>query len=781
MKGWVHVAWVAGVVSLNVGCNNFDALVERCQAEGRCGQGGEGGGASGGAPKLTATPASLDFSLVSGEVGFAQRVTIANGDGGVANSLAINLSGTDSSDFSIVNACGTTLSGGQSCPVDITFNPKNQTVSLRSGVLEIRAANASLTQVALKAAITGALEVPALADFGDLQIATSKTLTVTIRNLSAKAVSVVPTAPAPFVVEQNDCSTVAGMQSCLIRMRVQLTDPGVRNDVLQLSLFGTSVVFSVNLRARGVTPGVLVIEPADLYDSSNETEFVGASNDRLFTVRNTGVQTIGSIALSVPVDAGFWLVDAGCDGPLDAGDSCAGVLRFAPTALAVYPLSLVADAGAAGTAQLDDVAYAKQMFAQTVRVTPANSGVVSTPSSGNCSDQCTTQVLVDVRTIPTVVASAQRTDLFDFGAWSNDCEGSATTPCSVKLDRARTLAVVMNPVAIGFVSTGQLYGSSANATDVCNAEAADAGLPGLFRPLLVLDGGGYSSFPAGRAFARPDGLDLARVLVPGLRMPFTTARGEVPPPIVWSGLDVDGGLNRYPSASTPATCGAWNTAGGYGGTANVTGDTWWASASGDPCSGSAHSVVCLSTAWGEPLTNKSRVPTSGALFFVANARNVDGGEAGRAEANYSCGKAAEALGRRGDAGFLYESSESTSAVSLFQSGALASSLSSGALVRLDGRVLSPDAGSIRTNWNPLIPVLFAVFPDGGVGGAAMPVTTSTSTNFGSYRSQTYASGSSGCSNNPGSALSVSEWWGPSNAGYQSCDPKNYWVYCVVVP
>lgn len=782
--------WLAAFSLLLAGCNNFDALVERCVAEGRCGAAAmqDGGTNNVQAPVLLATPGQLGFTLVGGEMGPSKRVTLSNLDGGVANSVTVNLAGTNAGDFGLSTACGSTLSPGQSCPIDLTFRPVDQSVSTRSGVLEVRATGVPVLQVPLAATITPSLEVPPLVEFGDVRVGTMKSTSVVVRNLSTRPANLVPTVLSPYSVESNGCSSVAGMQACMIQLSVAISQPGTRDDTMQIAIGGTSLTFTVPVRVRGVTGGVVQLEPQDLFPTSEESELVGQARDRTFSVRNTGAQTIGPISFAFSTDGGFSLLDAGCDF-LDAGASCFGVVRFAPTSFATFGFTLSADAGPAGGDSLSDQGYARQSFTATLQVSPPNAGPLITVGSTQCANTCTNQIMADVRTPPMLVATSKRTLAFDLGTWGGDCTGAATSACSFVMnqDRAVTLYTDIVPVMFETVTTvlgnfGADGGALLTADAICNADALDGGLPGTYRAFVATaDAGIFSRFRTGDGYANasPDRFPAATLLAP-LSTPLLTSRGQVSTSTgFWTGIELDGGTSTL-------NCQNWtNSVGGgnppYGRLGQNSTGAWWSIAGNESC-GYSHPLLCLGTGTGRPATPNERVSVDGGVVMfvmqrpLADAGLPDGGWSSptRSELDGACRLAASLLGR----------SQAFAYIGLVTPAASLGSFDAGAgtaLVRLDGKPLAPSADTLRTNWVPLVPIAFALSLDGGVSLARRGVLAGN--DWGSFRSQVSDSFSVSCSGsaNLGDPSSTVDWWGPASPSPSPVTCNDLWFYCVTPP
>ena len=93
---------------------------------------------SGGAPTFSVTPASLAFgSIALGSTSSYQRLVVGNGGTGTLTLGTITITGAQAADFSLGGTCpaATTLAGGASCSLDMTFSPS--AIGARSASLQI--------------------------------------------------------------------------------------------------------------------------------------------------------------------------------------------------------------------------------------------------------------------------------------------------------------------------------------------------------------------------------------------------------------------------------------------------------------------------------------------------------------------------------------------------------------------------------------------------------------------------------------------------------------------
>lgn len=726
--------WLGAVaVVVLVGCDNFEALVERCQAEGRCGAAGAGGtggtmgsGGSGGMgalpPALTAMPGQLTFTAVAGDSVSPQRVTVSNTDGGTAEVLSMNLSGTNGADFGLTNSCGQGLPVGQSCFVDVAFRPAAATLGARSATLEVRASAGDPVLVTLGGTVTDALEVGASLDFGDVTINTQRQLTLGVRNLGTRPISVVPSVAAPFAVVANGCSPVGASQPCTLSLRFEPTTPGNREETLQLDVANTTVRQSVRLTGRGVTPGVLQLLPNPLFTTAEEAVDAGSSFDKVFRVRNNGTQTIGPVGLSVVApDGGFSIVDAGC-GALAPQTECAAVLRFTPPGYGFFPVTLVADAGSAGSTSLSHVGRGFKTFNITTQLQPALAGPQVTNSLGlpSCGSSCTYRLAVDPQAEPTVTFNTQRTAQVDFMGWTSaGCSGVGA--CGVRLNADVTVTASVDHVPVAFATSatfgGGAIGGRAAADLACNRHAQDAGLPGTFIAFLgVADGGSpLARLPARQRYLAPGGATTVMELPLGVPYaPWRNERGStsVSSTYGWTGLESDGGV------AVGRTCSDWaSNPTNYGRVGSPQEpSTWWYQANSvatSPseyyCWTSSALLYCVGTARGQPLPPSAPLD-GGAYLFVATGLSSDGGVG---DLDDVCNAAAIQRGLRPDSGIALLSNSNPNTNSRIAAF-------SGPVRRLDEQLVFADRAALVGGMVPSMPVAFAVAADGGLALTSRP-------------------------------------------------------------
>ncbi len=744
------------LVVLASGCTNFELLVEECVAEGRCGNnGGTGGGGTATLPpELSADQASLEFGSVTSGQKPRRRLIVSNLDGGIAESLTINLGGPDSDDFTVTSSLCASLTVGQTCPVDVEFSPATTMPGVREAALVVNASRGASLDVPLHAALVPALTVQSALDFGDVLHGTTKTLQLQVTNNLPEPGNLVPTVAAPFFVAMNGCASVGAGQSCVVSIGYMAGNVEGNDEIAVMYLDVGQNRANVVVSGRSVAPGQLLLSPVVLLDDAGAAVERGTSRDYTFTVQNIGTQRIKHIGYVVTGDA--WSVASPACSSLDLDASCQGVLRFAPPTLGFYELSFTADAGVIGSDQRTGVGRGIGFAQLSLQIMTPDAGSFVTHSidGGVCAGSCSYSVWSDPLAPPTVQLIGSPLVLYSPVQFQPVMPGCDREVCDLALDRDRSITAGQEGLPIAFLTppTKGDLGGLAGADARCQALAIDAGLSGNYLALMGLaDGGaGFHRVNSTMKYVWSDGKYLGRI---------TNDAGTNFLANVWTG------------AGTIYTCNDW-TSGTVSNNAYVqTGLP--GTVSSFICSQEAQ-VLCFSES-GAAIT-----PVAGAWSIIATET--------------STGLGSEFAGDCGDAGALIGWSEvrpyyATTSTPACQSLGVTATRLAGGLFRADGVRLLPDSRQLASctpvGFTPsvLAPVAFAVsIVDGGVGPAdSRPVKS-----VGEGNSITNVSGTTNCTGWTSNASNVNHrnygnatftgvsWW--SSGNYVNC--SGGYIYCV---
>lgn len=295
------------------------------------------------APVAAVSPSSLPAfaGTLVGTSSSAQTVTLSNTGSAALSIASIAISGTNSSDFSQTNNCGTSVAAGANCAVNITFKPG--ATGSRSASLMLtnnnNGVNGSTETVALAGtgtAPTAGVSPATLPAFAGQLVGTkSPAQIITLSNtgtapLTISSVALSGAESADFT-ETSTCGTsVAAGSNCTISVTFTPAATGSRSATLTITDNNNAVSGSaqiVSLSGTGTEPAVKL--SASSLSFANEN--VGtASTVQPITITNTGT---AALALTSITASGDFTVSNPCGSSVAAGASCTVNVSFKPTAI----------------------------------------------------------------------------------------------------------------------------------------------------------------------------------------------------------------------------------------------------------------------------------------------------------------------------------------------------------------------------------------------------------------------------------------------------------------
>jgi centrosomal CEP192-like protein len=211
--------------------------------KGSCGSTSSGGG---GSNAFSVTPTSLAFGTVnSGSSSSPQAVTVTN-TGTVSVSVSsISFTGTNSTQFSQTNTCGSSIAVGANCAVNVTFSPT--ATGAMSAVLNVNGGAAGTQTVPLTGTGGGGTNsfsaLPPSLNFGTVTSGSSSaTQAVTVTDtgsasITVSAVTITGTNPSMFS-QTNNCTTLASNATCTITVTFSPTTTGSLSATLNVAVTG---------------------------------------------------------------------------------------------------------------------------------------------------------------------------------------------------------------------------------------------------------------------------------------------------------------------------------------------------------------------------------------------------------------------------------------------------------------------------------------------------------------------------------------------------------------
>lgn len=265
---------------------------------------------TGSAASVSLTPQSIDFGRVLVAASSSQFATLTN-TGAVSvtmNSVAVtgaNFSlATSSSSATPCPAAGGTLSAGASCTVAVVFTP-SATGTLR-GTLSVATSATSLPLlVALSGVGTQPLltVTPASLAFGNVALGSSKTLSLTLRNIGADPVDGLGfTASKDFSVTSTcGITTLNAASSCSVNVTYMPSATGDASGALTIRSTDPASPLTVPLTASGIAGGGLVLTVNGGSSASVTVQQGIAATYSLSVAPTNGFA--GSVALTCTPDA----------------------------------------------------------------------------------------------------------------------------------------------------------------------------------------------------------------------------------------------------------------------------------------------------------------------------------------------------------------------------------------------------------------------------------------------------------------------------------------------
>lgn len=210
--------------SLSLGAGILSVFLAACS-------GGGGGSVSSGMPVASVAPGNLTFpNQTVDTTSAAESVTLSNTGSATLAVTSIIASG----DFGETNNCGSTLAGGASCTVDVTFTPT--TVGTLAGAITVTDnAPSSGSQQVVSLTGTGVSATGPAANlsttsltFGNQTASTASTpQSVMLTNTGGQALNINSIVASAGFAETNNCgASVAGGRSCAINIAFAPTVSG---------------------------------------------------------------------------------------------------------------------------------------------------------------------------------------------------------------------------------------------------------------------------------------------------------------------------------------------------------------------------------------------------------------------------------------------------------------------------------------------------------------------------------------------------------------------------
>ncbi|MGO9265013.1 MAG: choice-of-anchor D domain-containing protein [Candidatus Binataceae bacterium] len=209
---------------------------------------------------LTVVPKTLNFGSLNyafaGSNAHTLHIAISNPKKYKTAAIIVSVAG--STGYTAATSCnGVTIPAGGKVNCQVTFSPTQLGTENGTLVITDNAGNAPQTVALTGAGTQGKMyTTPTTLHFGNVDVNTSLSKTVTLKNRSASTftISSISNANPVFVPSQNCLGTIPGKGNCSITVTYTPTGAGLATDTLQIVDTPDGITKSVSLIGTGVAP-----------------------------------------------------------------------------------------------------------------------------------------------------------------------------------------------------------------------------------------------------------------------------------------------------------------------------------------------------------------------------------------------------------------------------------------------------------------------------------------------------------------------------------------------
>jgi hypothetical protein len=278
-------------------------------------------------PPASLSSTSLNFgNELVGTTSAPNQVTLSNPSGLALTISSIAVTGTNATDFSQTNTCGTGLAAGASCTITVTFKPTQTGPRTASVTITDNAAGSPQT-IGLSgtglASGPNATRSPTSLTFATQFVGTSSSAqSVTLTNYGTTALSITSIAASGDFSQTNTCgSSLAAEASCTISVTFKPTQRATRTGTLSITDNAAGSPQTVSLTGTGT---VVEFNPASLNFGSLG---IGGSKTLTTTLSNTGSTTLSISSITITGSTTFSQTNT-CGTSVAAGGSCTISVTF---------------------------------------------------------------------------------------------------------------------------------------------------------------------------------------------------------------------------------------------------------------------------------------------------------------------------------------------------------------------------------------------------------------------------------------------------------------------
>jgi len=279
-------------------------------------------------PLASLSSTSLNFgNELVGTTSATNKVTFSNPSGPALTISSIAVTGTNATDFSQTNTCGTGLAAGASCTITVTFKPTQTGPRTASVTITDNAAGSpqtiSLSGTGLVPGPNATLSPTSLTFATQFVGTSSSAQSVMLTNYGKMALSIASIAASGDFSQTNTCgSSLAAEASCTISVTFKPTQSGSRTGAVSITDNAPGSPQTVSLTGTGT---VVEFNPASLNFGS-----VGIGSKMLTTtLSNTGNTALRISSITITGSTAFSQTNT-CGTSVAAGGSCTITVTFRP-------------------------------------------------------------------------------------------------------------------------------------------------------------------------------------------------------------------------------------------------------------------------------------------------------------------------------------------------------------------------------------------------------------------------------------------------------------------
>jgi hypothetical protein len=293
-------------------------------------------------PQGVLSKTSLSFgNQVIGGTSTPQTVTLMNTGSKALSKPGITISGANSRDFAQTNTCGSSLTTGATCTINVTFTPRVSGAESATLRVNDNAVNSPQTVALSGTGLAPAALTPASDNFGSVALDTaSNGATFTLRNnelttLSISAIRVKSSHGTDFSRTGGTCgaapTTLGPQTSCTIIVTLTPTVLGAETGSLAVTDGARAPYGSLKSTLSGKGVAQATVSPTSLtfpkqaVGTRSAAKTVTLTNNLLTTLTISGVTFTGA-------DPDDFAETDTCDGSVAAQSTCTISVTFKPTA-----------------------------------------------------------------------------------------------------------------------------------------------------------------------------------------------------------------------------------------------------------------------------------------------------------------------------------------------------------------------------------------------------------------------------------------------------------------